>query len=302
MFYLQIIGLRKYFCKLSILKILWIILTSIAIAVLYYCKIQFSNNEVKQRYMLKSCLNQVIRSNNISIWTHFNKIDYVNSVVKLFNSVDRHYSKDIDILILEVEDNLLPEKIRTVFTSFGWKICRTNNLKIHNNRNDDFLKLMLWKFTEYESNYYFDPDTLIIRDISNLMHMHKNLNETIRIGVTNEFNDGGWKNVLDTSVFLIKPDNLEFKRLVNTLNNDYSFKNIDTFKDFINKIYLKNQTYDIGFVNNANMALYSQYPDFWTKNQDQINVINYNLQKPWNCSFEFAAICEYWLDSYCNVL
>jgi alpha-N-acetylglucosamine transferase len=293
---------RKYFKskKTSIKRVFFLLFIS-AILFAFLLKIYIANNEIETG-VLKSCTNKVTKEYNNSVWTLLNnQLDYANSVVKLFMSAKKHNLRKYDILILELDSHLLSEKIKRVFINFGWKICRINHVKLHDKIDDSFAKLIFWSFTEYDSIIYFDPDILIIRNTYPLTKVHKYLNETIKIAATNEFSNGEWKNNIDTSVFVIKPDYTEFQRLVNLTNYESSFKKMNSFNDFINRVYQKNQTYDIGFYYNANMALYSQDPDFWTKNEDQINIIHYDIVKPWNCSIQFSDICEYWLDSYCNI-
>ena len=62
---------------------------------------------------------------------------------------------------------------------------------------------------------------------------------------------------------------------------------------FLNVAY-KDLWYEIGFENNANLAVYSQKRDFWDAKIDFITVIHFTMEKPWACSDTYKEPCEFW--------
>ena len=79
------------------------------------------------------------------------------------------------------------------------------------------------------------------------------------------------------------------------LKNDTNFKFETTMSEqgFLNEAY-KNQWYEIGFENNANLAVYSQKPDFWSVRSSNISVIHYTMEKPWSCRGVYKKVCALW--------
>jgi lipopolysaccharide biosynthesis glycosyltransferase len=65
---------------------------------------------------------------------------------------------------------------------------------------------------------------------------------------------------------------------------------------FLNQVY-QNDWHEIGFVNNANLALYKFQRKFWDDHKiEDINIIHFTMQKPWKCrpNGPYAALCKIW--------
>ena len=94
-------------------------------------------------------------------------------------------------------------------------------------------------------------------------------------------------------VFVVKPDTAEFERVLRLKSdNNFTFETTMSEQGFLNVVY-KDLWYEIGFENNAKLAVYSQKKDLWVARQNEINVIYYTMNKPWSC---FKAPCDLWRD------
>ena len=253
---------------------------------------------------LSSCKNEVKRNNKKSIWTFLTDGDgYHKSAVKLIKSIKAHTSvHDYDTLVLEIKEKPLPESVKQSLRSNGWEICQVDRIaprdeaSTHGTFRDQFTKLILWNFTEYEAIYYFDSDVFVLRNIDSFLNIHKNFSSSIKIGVTRDIRENGWVSTFNMGVFAIKPNRQELKRLIKLKENkSVLFESIMAEQGFLNEIY-KNQWYEIGFENNANLAVYSQKPEYWKERENKINVIHFTMSKPWHCSTFYKHICKYWED------
>jgi lipopolysaccharide biosynthesis glycosyltransferase len=254
--------------------------------------------------VLNSCKNSVKKEYSKSIWTFLTDNEaYLNSAIKLIKSIKNHTTRhDFDFLIMEIKEKPISESLKTEIEKAGWKICRVDRIAPRDEANtfgrfrDQFTKLVLWNFTEYDAIYYFDSDTFAIKSLDSYLNIHKNFNSSIKIGVSRDIRAGRWQSSFNMGVFVIKPNHTEFNRLIRLKSDDsVKFETAMSEQGFLNVVY-KDQWYEIGFENNANLAAYSQIPDYWKQRQDNISVIHYTMNKPWACSAEYMPICKYWLD------
>jgi alpha-N-acetylglucosamine transferase len=267
-----------------------------------------SSNKINvetEEIILSSCNNRVIRKNIKSIWTYLTDGDgYHRSAIKLIKSIKNHTTvHDYDTLILEIKEKPLSQSIKQSLISNGWQICQVDRIAPRDEENtfgrfrDQFTKLVLWNFIEYEAIYYFDSDTFVIGNIDSFLNTHENFNSSIKIGVTRDISASVWKSTFNMGVFVIKPNKEEFVRLIKLKNDpNFLFETAMSEQGFLNVAY-KDQWYEIGFENNANLAVYSQKPEYWKERESKINVIHYTMNKPWQCGNEYKAVCQLWQES-----
>ena len=106
---------------------------------------------------------------------------------------------------------------------------------------------------------------------------------------------GNWKLNFNMGVFVIKPNQTELFRLLELKNDPkFNFDVAQAEQGFLNVVY-KNLWYEIGFENNANLAVYSQKRDYWNGKKNFINIIHYTMEKPWACSDAYKVPCDLWI-------
>jgi hypothetical protein len=261
----------------------------------------------KDHIFLKACKNKVIKEFDISVWTFLSDTQgYLESSKKLIKSI-KEYTQGVyyDTVLLEIKEKPFSDEIRKLVIEFGWKICTVDRIPPRNEGAtfprfiDQFTKLILWNMYEYKAVYYFDSDTMVIRNIDTFLRMHENLENLpylYRLGVTRDIFAGEWKPTFNMGVFVIKPNKTEFERLI-YLRNDTNFKFDDAQSEqgFLNIVY-KNQWFEIGFEHNANLAVYSQIYNYWKQRQVNIKVIHYTMEKPWACSNAYKEVCDLWIN------
>jgi len=128
--------------------------------------------------------------------------------------------------------------------------------------------------------------------------MHNKLDpEFHKIGCTMDLRETGWQKAFNMGVFLVKPNQTEFKRLIKLKNDsNFQYEMIMSEQGFLNVVY-RNLWYEIGFENNANLAVYTAKRDFWDGKANFINIIHYTIEKPWACSDVYKAPCDFWRQS-----
>ena len=274
------------------------------------CTIIYSNqktnldNMIENEKIVKICLNKQYSTSEIAIWTFLtDDIDnYSIGAIKLLKSIKKNAIKtNFDAFVLELANKPIPNLIKAELERGGWKFCQVNRIaprdeqKTFGRFRDQFTKLLLWNATEHEAHYYFDSDTFVIRNIDEFLNTHKKFDSNLhKIGCTMDIRASVWQKTFNFGVFVLKPNHTEFKRLIE-LKSDQNLKFETSMSEqgFLNVVY-KNLWYEIGFENNANLAVYAQKRDFWDGKENFINIIHYTMEKPWACSDTYRIPCNYW--------
>ena len=239
---------------------------------------------------------------NISIWTLITDYNgYADAAVKLIKSIKNNTSYNLkNFFIMEIKEKPLPDKIKKKLANAGWMIKTVNRIAPRDENEtvprfrDQFTKLKLWNIDEYEANIYFDSDTLVIGNIDNFLNLYKKFESHHKIGVTRDIREGKWQTTFNMGVFIIKPNKTEFKCLMELKNDpNFKFETRMSEQGFLNVAY-KNKWYEIGFENNANLAIYTQKPDYWSVRSSDIKIIHFTMQKPWSCGGSYQPICSLW--------
>jgi len=238
-----------------------------------------------------------------------NQLKYTIGAIKLLKSIEKNIlttppsssTIQFDPIILELAHKPIEREQKRLLKQYGWRVCSVDRIEPRDESRtfsrfrDQFTKLNLWRADEYEAHYYFDADTLAVNNLNEFFRLHEKLNgETKRIGCAQDFREYDWVNTFNMGVFVIKPDVNEFKRLI-AFKNDNSFKFDEYMSEqgFLNEVY-KNKWLDIGFENNANLAVYGRAAEYWREHENDINIIHYTWYKPWRCGSVYKKICDLW--------
>ena len=115
--------------------------------------------------------------------------------------------------------------------------------------------------------------------------------------MTKDIRGGKWVDSFNTGVMLIHPSTTEYKRLTGLLDDGMQFEQVMADQGFLNAVY-KSDWHEIGFKNNANLALYRFQKKYWEDHDlDDIKIIHYTMQKPWKCKVNgpYGPICKLWV-------
>ena len=243
-------------------------------------------------------------NNSMSIWTFLtDDSNYVTSAIKLLKSIEKNLDnvQSVDKIIMELTEKPLKDEMKNKLLNAGWTICQVNRIAPRDEANtyprfrDQFTKLVLWKMVEYKAIVYLDSDTFVVGKLNSLLNAHKNLDgKPYAVACTRDIRAGVWQDAFNMGVFSVRPNLTEFERLI-VLKNDQNFKFETTMSEqgFLNVVY-KDKWFEIGFENNANLAVYSQIKSYWMERDKQINVIHYTMEKPWACGPAYKDPCDKW--------
>lgn len=222
---------------------------------------------------------------------------YGLGALKLIKSSKRSISQRyvVDFAILELEEKLLPLKMKRKLEEFGWSFMTFPRIPPNDEANtfprfrDQFSKLQRWSLEQYDRVIYLDSDCFVIGSLDSLISMDIS---GAPLWVTRDFR-GQWVSTFNMGVFMIRPNRSEYERLLR-MKHVTTYEVAMSEQGFLNVVY---PTWgDIGFENNANLFVYSQDRPFWDDRADQINVIHYTMNKPWECGVDYEPICALWND------
>jgi lipopolysaccharide biosynthesis glycosyltransferase len=257
------------------------------------------------KYGLNSC-ERLEAKNEIAVWTFLTDDDnYAMSAVKLLKSIRSNTdSISYDTNVMELKEKPLKKKIRKLLIEAGWTICQVRRIAPRDEEGtfprfrDQFTKLAFWKLIQYKAHVYFDSDTFIVGNINELLDSYQKLDdEKYRLGVTRDIRASVWQETFNMGVFVVKPSLDEFNRLMALkANRNFKFETTMSEQGFLNVVY-KDKWYEIGFEYNANLAAYTQQPEYWKKMEPNIRVIHYTMNKPWACDSSYQPVCDKWRET-----
>eukprot|EP00543_Licmophora_paradoxa_P005692 CAMPEP_0202449012 /NCGR_PEP_ID=MMETSP1360-20130828/7803_1 /ASSEMBLY_ACC=CAM_ASM_000848 /TAXON_ID=515479 /ORGANISM="Licmophora paradoxa, Strain CCMP2313" /LENGTH=204 /DNA_ID=CAMNT_0049066819 /DNA_START=1 /DNA_END=615 /DNA_ORIENTATION=- len=203
---------------------------------------------------------------------------------------------------MELEHKPLGDEIWNSLHAVGYQRCVVKPIpppNLERTRKDlreKFGVLHVWAMTVYDRILFLDADTFVQNSLETLIHMDLHGKP---IGVTKDIRDKKWVKTFNSGVLLLEPSVKEFDRLIHLLRSGMEFDYVMSDQGFLNAVYGSNW-HEIGFLNNANIALYKFQRQFWDKHSFQdINIIHYTMEKPWKCkphSF-YAPMCKVWLEA-----
>ena len=245
------------------------------------------------------CVNTDFRpEHKVSVWTMLSDNPaYIKSALKLGRGVKRHTTTSVDMVVMELATKPLPRKMWEELTAAGFMRCTVQpihpgSVTTRGDLKEKFAVLGIWGMTFYNTLLFLDADTLVQGPLDELLAMDL-LGKPV--GVTKDIRDKKWVDGFNTGVMLIHPSTSEYDRLLGLLNSGMKFEHIMADQGFLNAVY-KSDWHDIGFVYNANLALYRFKKEFW-ESHENIYILHYTMQKPWKCrsAGPYGPICDLWI-------
>ncbi|CAB9511008.1 Glycogenin-1 [Seminavis robusta] len=227
---------------------------------------------------------------------------YVKGAVKLGRALQRQTHTPHDRVVMELQHKPLHPHQWERLHRVGFIKCVVSPIhppKKEFTRHDLREKLAvlhIWAMQVYQRVVFVDADTFPRAGIDHLFTMDL---QGKPIGVTRDIRNQEWVNTFNSGVLLLNPSLQEHERLVGLLRKGIRYEYTMGDQGFLNTVY-RNNWHEIGFVNNANMAVYEFQREFWDQYKMQdINIIHYTMDKPWRCSLKgvYAPICNVWINA-----
>jgi hypothetical protein len=258
-----------------------------------------NNNNNTEKKRSHHCKNDDFQpEQKVGVWTMLNdNMAYVKGAAKMGRGVRRHTKTPHDLIVMEIESKPLGEEHWKELSKSGFKRCVVESIpppaKTRPDLAEKFGVLHVWAMSVYDTILFIDADTFVQNSLDDLVSMDL---QGKTIGVTKDIRNKKWVDTFNSGVLLLHPDENEFDRLIKLLRSGLVYDYIMSDQGFLNEVY-KDDWHEIGFLNNANLALYRFQRDYWDehKNED-INIIHYTMQKPWKCNPNgpYGPICKIW--------
>jgi len=250
------------------------------------------------------CLNSdFVPKASKAVWTMLNdNMAYTRGAVKMGRGVKTHTQTPIDLVVMELQSKPLSDALWKELKAVGFMRCTVESIpapeKTRHDLKEKFAVLHVWAMTVYETVLFIDADTFVQNSLDDLINTDlKAKGKTI--GVTKDIRGGKWVETFNSGVLLLHPDRQEHDRLIELLRSGIQFEFIMSDQGFLNEVYAKDW-HEIGFLNNANLALYRFQREFWDQHKlEDINIIHYTMQKPWKCQSKgpYGPICDVWINA-----
>lgn len=141
------------------------------------------------------------------------------------------------------------------------------------NWSDTYTKLNLWgpAFAwKYDKLVFLDSDTLVIQSIDDLFDKYSELSAAIECC-----------GLFNTGVMVLRPSLATFEKMTKSIQILPSYDNADG--GFLNSYFRENGKFtELPFIYNALQTMYLQTPTAFEYFWDDIRVIHYMGEKPWN--------------------
>mmetsp|Transcript_8606 Transcript_8606/g.12712 ORF Transcript_8606/g.12712 Transcript_8606/m.12712 type:complete len:331 (-) Transcript_8606:49-1041(-) len=251
------------------------------------------------------CLNSDFKpEHSVGVWTMLSdNANYTKGAAKMGRGVRRHTKTPHDLIVMEIESKPLSQEQWDLLTPAGFKKCVVKSIppphpeKTRRDLLEKFGVLHVFAMSVYETILFIDADTFVQNSLDDLIHMDL---QGKTIGVTKDIRDRKWVETFNSGVLLLHPSEEEFERLHTLLRSGLVFDYIMSDQGFLNEVY-KDDWHEIGFVNNANLALYRFQRQYWDQFKlEDINIIHYTMKKPWTCrpnESTYGPQCKLWLDA-----
>jgi hypothetical protein len=251
------------------------------------------------------CINEDFHpQNKVGVWTMLNdNMDYVKGAAKLGIGVRAKTKTPLDLVVMELKTKPLSDTMWDILRPAGFIKCSVESIKAPEKTRGDlkekFAVLHVWAMEVYETVVFLDADTFVQNSIDDLIHMDL---KGKPVGVTKDIRERKWVDTFNSGVMVLHPSIIEHKRLVDLLYSGLKFDYIMSDQGFLNEVY-KDNWHEIGFINNANLALYLFQRKFWDEHKlEDINIIHYTMQKPWKCrpTGGYGPICKLWINAFAD--
>ncbi|MCL1123836.1 glycosyltransferase family 8 protein [Shewanella surugensis] len=139
----------------------------------------------------------------------------------------------------------------------------------HNPLNN-FCKLLLWTFDEYDKLIFLDADTLVLKNIDHLFCYPGFL------AAPNVYNELDGFHRMNSGVFVAEPSQLIYKEMLDKLDVPGAFWR-RTDQTFLQEFWPN--WHGLPYIYNVLQHLFIHLPELWR--WDEIYVIHYQYEKPW---------------------
>jgi glycogenin glucosyltransferase len=229
--------------------------------------------------------------------------EFVPGAVCLIKSLRKFTNKPINVLNLS-----LSKSNRQLLENYGVSIHDVPRLSSiqartqpwHTNpefANNCFNKIHLWN-RNYDKLIYLDSDILVMKDIDHLFELEHAFSacSSFAIYKDNDIKYCGWSaDLFNAGVLVLKPDILVFADLME--KKDVVYCPNDPSDQGLLNFYYKNRWNRLKPIYNFTRRVFDTVPQKWKEWREEICIIHYTLDKPWNKKLD-SEIDKLWWECY----
>ena len=143
-----------------------------------------------------------------------------------------------------------------------------------------FTKLTLWNMTEFDAIVYLDVDTLVLDDISHLHELVVDPSRTrFEFAAVADNWHGKFAYHFNSGVLVLHPSTAVFNEFLRTMTQPANYYPTMADQAFLNAFF-QLRYLQLPVIYNVNLAMYSAYPDLWTRLQGDFKIIHFTVVKP----------------------
>jgi glycogenin glucosyltransferase len=239
-----------------------------------------------------------------AIATYLTNDAYLEGAAVLMSSAARH-TKDVDFIVFGHKPfspqarKRLGERVQFRYAD----LIMPSKPSSFERFRDQYTKLGLWNFTEYDLILYLDADTLIVADLDlkPLDDLAQNWLLSYFFAACIDISGGKWTTGINAGVMFLRPDTNEYRRLLDGIEPAIAKNAFDTTMSeqaYLSYIYFQRMLV-LPTTWNMNLAIYSQKRAVWDEMADYISIIHFTMEKPFESmgtwkSSEYREVLQLW--------
>jgi glycogenin glucosyltransferase len=238
-----------------------------------------------------------------AIATYLTSDSYLEGAAVLMSSAARH-TKDVDLIVFGHKP-FSPQARKRLGDRVQFRrvdLLVPSKPSSFERFRDQYTKLHLWNFTEYDLVLYLDADTLIVADLDlrPLDDLARQWPLPYFFAACIDISGGKWASGINAGVMILRPDANEYRRLLDGIEPAIAKNAFDTTMSeqaYLSYIYFQRMLV-LPTIWNANLAIYSQKRAVWDEISEHIQIIHFTMCKPfasddWRSS-EYHEVLQLW--------
>ncbi|CAF3394465.1 unnamed protein product [Rotaria socialis] len=250
--------------------------------------LSISKKSVQKQYPF---INRTININNsrvvrLAVVSAIYSDDYVEGIEVLGYSL-RRINIQADLILFYISNRLNQvtlDRCRKV----GWFLYAVRRIEpprfaiIYQRFHDQYTKLHIWSMMGYDRVLYLDADTLVIRDVNELLYgtiFEDDRDELL--GVVEDVWQGQLGPNFNAGVLLIRPNVTIFNDMLIKMHNMAAYGSYWAEQGFLNW-YFKGSTGRLPLIYNFNNVLAIYHRDIYKRLRNRMKIIHYTYYKPFH--------------------
>ena len=193
---------------------------------------------------------------------------------------------------------MMPASMRVHHVA-GWTSCTATSIQPpHPSKRarfrDQFIKLHMLSYTQFERLLYLDGDTVVLSDIDDLFETP--MGPSINLAATQDNFFGSWVTTFNCGVMLLRPERKRFDDMMGRLMRDeVSYDTMMSEQGFLNA-YLRQNWTRLPMRHGANIVIFRELRSQWDAAGPKA-VLHFTVEKPRHnqrCSPAFEPLCRQW--------